>query len=46
VKLRVALAYAWHCSPADLRHITLIEAQAMIQLLEYVSTTTDEAGKG
>jgi hypothetical protein len=34
--LRVALAYAWKCSPAAMRDVTIAEAGAMIEFLEHI----------
>jgi hypothetical protein len=36
VKLRAALAYAYRCSPVDLRHLDMAEAGAMLWVLEQV----------
>jgi hypothetical protein len=37
IATRVALARAWGCSPAELRHLTLDELAAMLEHLDDVA---------
>lgn len=40
--MRARLAYAFHCSPADLRDITMSEAHAMAEVLSEVEQRYQE----
>jgi hypothetical protein len=37
MRVRVALAYAWGCSPSALRDVTLAEAAEMVAFLDRVA---------
>lgn len=42
MKARVALAYAWRCSPSALRDVTLAEAAEMLAFLDRLAATRGE----
>jgi hypothetical protein len=41
MRTRVALAYAWRCSPAALRDVTLAEAAEMVAFLDQLAAARE-----